>query len=479
MTRDSWIKRLRHVAICLSLVGSYAHAETVEMGNQMMQFAYTTNGATDGSINNYGNNEISVSGDVLTVQIGDSDGNRNISGVGIYQLRLLNQNLEDAKQLAKLLCSPKDPNSDVTLPTLYGAKCDGEMRSSHISDFSRPVVTQIVQLVDSLTNAGVQDGKKLVKLDLSLESIDREKDGFLVSFRFVNNGDHPITFKTPDRWNTRMGRDMDILGVNGYRVGSPGNDEDQLALALAGQLLSDPKQFSNGEINLAPHSFVLLKMKTSSIEKFSAGAYDLNIGAFMDIKVIGIQSSLLRVDFHSDYKKPTRITFDRDYPSTPEEREQWEATRKADMSWQPVKPGETFAEDGLYRAVTLISGVRYRSLQLTPFKAGDVATTENVKMLMENGNGINGPVQWEWQATAPTPVKQYSFDMIEDTQQFCAPGSTCPRSGRWVARISAVSNYLSPEYRHDLSSLVALRRGQPMPSIRDAGARTDWEWVGA
>jgi len=116
-----------------------------------------------------------------------------------------------------------------------------------------------------------------------------------------------------------------------------------------------------------------------------------------------------------------------------------------------------------------------------PIKAGDVATTENVKMPMENGNGINinGPVQWEWEATAPTPVKQYSFDMIDDTRQFCAPGSTCPRSGRWVARINTRSNSLSPEYRHDLSSLVTLRRGQPMPSIRDAGERADWEWLGA
>jgi hypothetical protein len=151
------------------------------------------------------------------------------------------------------------------------------------------------------------------------------------------------------------------------------------------------------------------------------------------------------------------------------------------MSWRPVKPGGTFAEDGLYRAVTLISGVRYRSLQVTPFKAGDVATTENVKMPMDGGNGvnINGPVQWEWEATAPTPVEQWSFDMIDDTRQFCEAGSTCPRSGRWVARRYAGPDSLRPEYRHDASSLVTLRRGQPMPSIRDAGERADWEWVGA
>jgi hypothetical protein len=255
----------------------------------------------------------------------------------------------------------------------------------------------------------------------------------------------------------------------------------KFGLGLVGQTLVDPAQFPDGEVNLAPHSAVDLKVKTNNIDKFSAGSYDLYTGAFMSMEVTGIQSSLLYVDFHSDYKNPTRVTFDRDYPSTPEEREQWEAMHRQDMSWRPVKPGEAFAEDGLYRAVALISGIRYRSLQVKPFKAGDVATTENVKMPMDNGNGINinGPVQWEWQATAPTPVKQWSFDMIDDTRQFCAAGSTCPRSGRWVPRINAGSDSLYPEYRHELSSLVTLRRGQPMPLIKGAGERADWEWVGA
>jgi hypothetical protein len=81
--------------------------------------------------------------------------------------------------------------------------------------------------------------------------------------------------------------------------------------------------------------------------------------------------------------------------------------------------------------------------------------------------------------TAPTPVKQWSFDEIPDTVQFCPPGSECPRSGRWVARIAGGTDWLRPEYRHDLASLVTLRRGQPMPAIRDAGDRADWEWVGA
>ncbi|WP_248295136.1 hypothetical protein [Paraburkholderia sp. UYCP14C] len=443
-----------------------------------MQFSYTTNGDADGSLNAYGNNEISVAEDVLTVQIGDSDDLRYMSGVGIFELKLLNQNLEDARKLAELLCSPKDPASDVPILDLYIARCNGETRSSFVKDFSRDVERKIHALMSKLKEAAIRDGRKLVKLDLALVSVDRDKDGFVVSFRFINGGDYPIKFKTPDKWDTRMGKYMDILGVNGYRLGD--SDQDQFGLALAGTNLVDPAQFPDGEVNLPAHSDVVIKMKTSSVSKFAAGTYDLNIGAFMNMEVVGIQSSLVRVDFNSNHKNPTRVTFDRDYPWTPEEREQWEVTQRARMSYFPVKPGETFAEEGLYRAVTLISGVRYRSLQVKRFKVGDVAARDKVKMLMENGNGINisGPVQWEWQATAPTSVKQYSFDIIDDTRQFCTPGSICPRSGRWVARVDVGSDFRYPEYQHDLSSLVRRRRGQPMPSIRAESDRADWEWVG-
>lgn len=441
-----------------------------------MQFSYTTNGAADGSITKYGNNEISVSGDVLTVEIGDSDGDRNISGVGIYELKLLNRDLESAKKLAELLCSPKDPASDVPSTDLYGAMCNGEMRSSYIRDFSRPVAVKISDLVDLLTNAGVQNGRKVVKLDLALDSIDREKDGFLVSFRFSNGGDYPIKFRTPDKWDARMGRDMAILAVNGYRVGGTGNDDDQLGLALAGKLLVDPKQFPDGEINLAPHSYVVLKMKTHSIKKFSAGAYDLNMSTFMNMEVAGIHSNLLRVDFHSDYKNPTRITFDRDYPATPEEREQWEADHKARMSSQPVKPGQTFPEDGLYRAVQMSGGVAVQSLQLMPFKAGDVATTDSATMFTASASGakLNGPAQWVWTASAPTPVKQWSPDVIDGTQHHCAAGEVCPRSGRWLARVHSGDW----KYRYDLAGIVTRKRGERMPGASDDSGHGGWEWLG-
>jgi hypothetical protein len=471
MNRNSLCRNFRCAVLALLVIGG-AYDKNANAGIQSMQFSYTTNGASEGSINSYGDNSISVSDGVLTAEVGDSILKKNINGAGVFEMKLLNQDLVDARKLAELLCSPEDSAGSVPTTDLYTAKCDDKVRSGHVKNFSRSVVVQISQLVESLRNSAIREGRRVVKLDVLLNSIDRVEGGFLVSVRFYNSGEYAIKFGTPDKWDGGTGRDM--LGVSSVR-------KPQFAFGLAGETLENSNEFTNSEVNLAPHSFVVFKIKTSSIDKFSAGTYDFNVGVFMNIEVVGLATNLSRVDFHSNNKEPTSITFDRDYPSTPQEREQWEATHRADMSSQPVKPGETFAEDGLYRAVTLLSGIRYRSLQVRPFKAGEVASTENVQMPMENGNGlnINGPVQWEWEAIAPTPVKQWSFDIIDDTRQFCAAGSICPRSGRWVPRIYSESGFRQSEYRHDLSSLVTLQRGQPMPSIKDSGNRADWEWVGA
>ena len=183
---------------------------------------------------------------------------------------------------------------------------------------------------------------------------------------------------------------------------------------------------------------------------------------------------------HVDFRPiTTRIKFDQDYPSTPQEREQYEKTHRENMSQWPVKPGETFAEDGLYRPVRTDGG--YRGLFLKAFNAGDVATTDSVTMPMEVPGGVNidGPVQWLWEASPPTPVKQWSFDLVEDTVQFCAPGAPCPRSGRWIRRIRPDDLYGRKPDRYDLASLVTLRRGQRMPSSPDDTSGIDWEWVGA
>ncbi|NDV76869.1 hypothetical protein GFJ35_33210 [Burkholderia cenocepacia] len=471
MRCSSWIFYLCNMALCLFLIGESVQAQSMSPVNQTMQFNYTTNGGADGAINAYGNNSVSVSGDVLRVQIGDSDGDRNINGVGIYEMRLNGKNLEAAKKMAELLCSSKEAGSGTIIPILYIARCGGAVHHGYLSDLGRDIRIKISDLAEELTNMGVQSGRRIVKLDVSLVSIDRAADGFLVSLKFDNSGSYPIQFETPDRWEGKMGKYMDILAV----TDSQGRASPKIGFALAGEPLADPTQFAGGKVIIEPHSAVVVKMKTSKVIRFTAGTYDLYAGAFMNIKVVGIESSLLRVDFHSDYTKPTRITFDRDYPSTPQEREQWEAYQRTRLSYFPVKPGQTFKEDGLYRAIRTDS-TAHRSLQLVPFKAGDVATTERVKMLMEGGDGISldGPVEWLWGGSAPTPVKTYSFDTIEETRQFSPSGVPCPRSGRWLPRVREGWN----STRYDPTGIVTLRYGQTMPALKATGDDTDWEWIG-
>jgi hypothetical protein len=206
-------------------------------------------------------------------------------------------------------------------------------------------------------------------------------------------------------------------------------------------------------------------------------AFSLNAWLYIDWKD-GDEKQHSHVDFFSGKATRTTIKMDHDYPSTPQERERWEKTHRENMSLWPVKPGETFAEDGLYRAVRLADNGAYRSLQLVPFKAGDIATTDNVKMLMASASGteLNGPVQWLWEGSAPTPVKQWSFDLIEGTEHVCKAGAVCPRSGRWLARVHSGSFSASGSYHYDLAGIVTVRHGQSMPARTDGA---DWEWLGA
>ncbi len=445
-----------------------------ELEVSVMSFGITTNGGGD-----YGNNEISVSEDGwLRVAVGDTVSNEKISGIGLYETRLDKESSGVVAEIKHLLCASDAPTPDERYNELFNAKCeiDGKVveRSSNLGGLGRDRAKKVMQGFEKLKKFGLDNGRAIVKLDASVKLIVRNEKGILVTVRFSNNGEYPISFEIPEKWGS--GRNREILGVNGSLVTS---DDVTIGFALAGRSLLNKENFPNERVAIAPFNAVDLTVKGDSDDKFPAGVYEVNAVVHANIKVDGIKNNLNYVDFHSDYKNPARVTFDRDYPSTPQEREQWESTHRVSMSYKPVKPGETFVEDGLYRAVRLNAGGSYRSLQVMPFKAGDIATTDSVKMPMESGDGVHldGPVQWVWEGSAPIPTKPFSSAYVEGTEQFSLPGAACPRGGRWVARVRANADYSTPEYRYDLSRIVAMRRGQPMPSIsNDAGA--EWEWVG-
>jgi len=415
-----------------------------------------------------------------TIRVGLSDTfGSTVSGVGVTESALSLDDLAQARDIHKGLCraahdGPKSEVEKVEPATGYSVSCleDGNVKRYQGKTYDLP--RNLSAVVDAFyvrtRDAYAKTGDILVKLDVSVANVRFEKGRFLVSIDFINSGRLSIKMYTPNHW--RPGDRLEVGGksADGLETG---------AMKLAGLPLENQAEFPEEIVTIPAKSKVTFRFVTVPVQRIKHGSYQFSALVATGISGEGAAATMGLVNFLSDQNRAFPI--EHDYPSTPEERQQWEATHRADMSLQPVKPGETFAEDGLYRAAGLSFSSSQRSLQLSPFKAGDVATTENVRMPIDGGNGFNlsGPVQWLWEATAPTPVKQWSFDMIPDTVQFCAPGAECPRSGRWVARIDAGSNSLRPEYRLDFASLVTLRRGQRMPSIRIAGERAEWEWVGA
>ncbi|CAB3790707.1 hypothetical protein GCM10011400_32350 [Paraburkholderia caffeinilytica] len=435
----------------------------------------------------YGSREMTFDGvDKFYFAKGDTVNDDTQTGVGVFVLSLQNRDIEELKGVAQTLCEKDiqsggpethDPAATFTVVCMDDGKVAGSLGSLRLipEKFRRKVFDVPFRLSEQART----DGRKLIKLDFTVVNVKKKSGHYFVSVKFINSGDRLIKFKTPDKWmGTTVGGRLGVGAVN--KIASNGKGEEvngSWAFGLDGQDLLNRNAFPDGAVVLKPGDSEVLEFKTSPDYKAEKGDYEFSGIAFMRIEYEGYGWGLSsQVDF-----KPVkaRITIDHDYPSTPEEREQWEATHKKDMSSQPVKPGETFVEHGLYRAVRTSGG--YRGLLLKPFRAGDVATTEPVTMPMDSelvDVNIDGPVQWVWEASAPTPIRQWSSDITDGTQQFCEPGVTCPRSGRWVARVRT-SPLLQPlQYEYQLAGILTLRRGDAMPPVQGQGD-AEWEWVGA
>jgi hypothetical protein len=436
----------------------------------------------------YGSREITFDGERrFYLARGDTINSQSQTGVGVFELDIQNEMLSELKSVAGILCDgaiqkggPEtfDPPATFAVTCLQAGKIIRNSGSLRL--IPENLQRKLFAIVNKFIDLSYVEGKKIIKLDFLTDKIEHENNSIVVSVRFINSGNRWIKFTTPDQWpGTSVGGDLGVAPDK--KIGNDNVNNKAIidwGVGLAGRKLLNRDEFPEGIVTLKPGEARILKFQAIPDNKVSKGEYEFSGAAFMHIEYEGEGWGL---STHVDFKPiKTRITIDRDYPSTPQEREEWEETHRATMSSQPVKPGETFAEDGLYRAVRLIAGASYRSLQVKPFKAGDIATTEDVRMPMESANGveINGPVQWVWEGSAPTRATAFSSDYIAGTEHLCAPGTTCPRSGRWVARTRTSSDYSPPIYRHDLLHMIALRQGQKMPEIQGDAGKAEWEWVG-
>lgn len=430
----------------------------------------------------YGSREMTFDGeDKFYFARGDTINDDTQTGVGVFVLSLQNRDMEELKEVAQTLCADDiqsggpethDPAATFNVVCVDGGKAVS--RSGSLRLIPEQYRNRVFDVPLRLSEQAQIDGRNLIKLDFKTESVEKKNGAYIVSVRFINSGGRWIKFKTPDQWtgDSRNGG----LAVAPFSELGKMQPRDDWGFNLAGKRILNKNEFQNGQIFLNPGESKTLKLEAIPDNKILKGVYNLSGVAYMNIEYEGYGWGLsTHVDF-CPIKSP--INFDHDYPSTPEEREQWEKTHRENMSQRPVKPGQTFAEDGLYRALRTSGG--YRGLLLKSFKVGEVAASEPVTMPMDSqyaaGDNISGLVQWLWEASAPTPITQWSFDIIDGTQQFCDPGAACPRSGRWVPRVTVGDSIRTEETHYQLAKMVTLRRGDAMPAIE--GKYPQWEWVG-
>ncbi len=432
----------------------------------------------------FGSNSLAIDVDgTATAKIFDA-ATFGISGVGVFRAKLDSQSLAEARQVNKIICTPGSQGGRPFAPgptdpaATFIAVCpdDGGALVTKAGLFSllpKNVFDDVNTRVSRIFRFAIDNGRKSVRLDASVISVIPQGGQFAVTIAFSNSGDGKVRFKRPDLWSGA--RRMETLEAGALLV-EGGKEFDGMSFQLAGQ-----KIVSTGEIpesiELGPREVRRLTFLATPDVAFKKGEYAFGTVVWMNMVLEGEHSGTVKADFTSGENR-TRITIDRDYPSTPQEREQWEKDHRENMSRWPVKPGATFAEDGLYRAIRTSGG--YRGLLLKPFKAGDIATTDPLTMPMDSRHAddyIQGAVQWLWEASAPTPVKQWSLDLVDGTQHDCEPGAVCPRSGRWVPRVMSGVEYASMEYEYRPAGIVTRRLGDVMPPIRGTQAR--WEWIGS
>lgn len=392
-----------------------------------------------------------------SIRIGRSDtvNNSGLSGVGIFDAALSPDDLKLVRQIHRQLCEavtagPKNEMPPIVPPTIYVVECarGGKLvkYEGRTFELTSTLNSELVDFFMRTRDSYLPRSRAVVRLDVEVANVERVREKFMVSIRFVNGGECPIQMETPDKWPNEMG----------YQLGFGGeNEKDQTGWGggnLAGLPLVNKSEFPGDAVVIPARGSVTFKFLTQPKNKFGHGIYGFNASVNAYVSAGETVPGLGRVVFHSDYSKPTRIVFDRDYPSAPDEWSDYEARHRAQMSSLPVRPGAVIAEAGYYRAVAA-GGERGR------FVAG--------LMRGEKAPVLDRPFErWEWDADLALPAN-------------CKAGEPCPREGRWVPRTikmdSGDRRVTHPEFER------YMRTGEIAPNLGSLGGIEPyhyWQWLG-
>ncbi|MXN80158.1 hypothetical protein GR157_36295 [Burkholderia sp. 4701] len=426
-------------------------------------FAFTSVGD-----HQYGANGIGVWLSTGRIRIGISNAlsgilKNNFDGVGLLDAQLSSDDLKRAKNIHEQLCHAAEdkPPADLQVDPMinYSISCIKNKKvvdyQGRLGEIPKRLAFLANDFLNESINRYISDGRLVVKFDVAVSGIRREKDKFLVAVRFFNGGHFPIRMRTPDQWNKLGG---DRLDVSGFRVGGNGEWRTDLAglpVVNKDDYLVETIEQPMGElgtfVTLPEGGSVTFKFLAIPTGKVPEGTYEFGALIFTSINVKGVYGVGGRVNFVSDRAKPARVTFDTKYPSTPEEWKDYETHQREKMSSHPVHPGAVIPESGYYRKV---SASGERSQFVTDLRKGDRTPA------------LDSPfVHWEWDADLVLPARRRA-------------GEPCPREGRWVARAmmmgSSDADLTFSEYER------WFRMGDLMPSLSAIEVPyLYWAWLGA
>jgi hypothetical protein len=409
------------------------------------------------------------------IRIGRSDtiDEADFSGVGIFDAQLSPDDLREANEIHRQLCLVVDRKPVHDTPAgdpsrIYDVDClrEGKIvnHQGMTDELPEELHSSMYSFYQKVRRIYVDLGRAVVKLDVDAVSVQRDSGKLLVSVRFVNSGQYPITILTPDRWSSVRGNQ---LNVGGFSV----NGKEHWSVELAGLPQVNKPEATDGTLAIAAGTSIAFQFLAVPGDKISKGKYKVGVLVAMGASASDVAPSLGYVDFHSDREKHLEVTFDRDYPSTPEELENYEAQKREEMSSQPVFPGSKFVEDGYYRAVSILD--EQRSRFVTRFrKDAHAPAVEGV--VDEKGQPILHPrfTPWIWEADLGLQP--------HGTGTACYAGESCPRSGRWFARKQLPFPMFPPTYDDSANRVIYRKAGQIMPGdVRPSGDdNLRWEWIG-